>query len=675
VTSIAPRETDAPRVDRRRDGFRHRVVSGIGRRVRHQPWVWGTLLGLVALVVVAGGVYIWWLGGGLLHVSDTVQGRAKVAQKQLRAFEVSVKAGDEKAAGRHLTRAKVAVRQAEDSVDAPQVRIAKFLPYTRSTVADLDHLLTAANVMIDSADSALTVYSNFSGDSSKVFQNGRFNIDALVSARAAVVKLVSALDTAESNLKKVHGNGPKGHDALDAKRTALRQIAALRSQVAPLAPLVEALPSAVGANGTKRYLVAVMNPAEMRASGGAPLSVAFVVFKNGKYSVPLKGTTSSITRGSPAGLLGDNPRLVWNRVKGDPFQPPLGRKQRFVNATFNPDFRVSGEQLMRGTQRFFGMKTDGVIALDVVALSKLLAVTGPIPSEFGTLTAANLADELLVKAYEQQGTDIIGRQQRNDQLMSTMLSRLTQGGGIRAKAQALLSAAPARHLQVYFRDERLQRLAVTQGVAGAVPTPKTGNLTAVYTQNVNGSKVDVFQRRTVAEVVHLRKDGSGVVDRTVQIQNATPPFAGAGPDPKFGYVTRWATNLVTNLMPPGAKVTRQPQLTKLPTTAKTGRDQEGRTYAQAAVETPPGETSELSWSYTLPRAMARQADGSWLMTDAVVPQNTLNGFVLRSTVIAPDGWTVSAPDSTQSWLLNGGTAFLEIAVGQPITLQVRVAPQ
>ena len=32
-----------------------------------------------------------------------------------------------------------------------------------------------------------------------------------------------------------------------------------------------------------------MNPAEMRASGGAPLSVAFVRFKDGKMSRPVQG--------------------------------------------------------------------------------------------------------------------------------------------------------------------------------------------------------------------------------------------------------------------------------------------------------------------------------------------------------------------------------------------------
>jgi hypothetical protein len=662
VTSITAREPDAQPTE----------IPKVP--LRRRRWFLGSILGVVAVVVVTAGVYIWWLGGGLVHVSNAVQSRAEVAQKQLEAFQKSVKAGDEAGAERHLDKAKVAIAEAKDSARTPQVRVAKFLPYTRNTVADLDHLLTAADVMVDSANDGLTLYTQFSGDSSKLVTGGRFNLDALVKAREAILKLERSMDTAQSQLKQVTGDGPMGDEALDKKRTGLRQIASLRSQVAPLAPLVEALPSVVGAEGTKRYVVAVMNPAEMRGSGGAPLSVAFVVFKNGKYSVPLKGTTSSITRGSPEGLLGDNPLLVWNRVKGDPFQPPLGQPQRFVNATFNPDFRVSGEQLMRGTSKFFGMKTDGVIALDVVAIAKLLKVVGPIESASGALTAENVADELLIKAYEQQGTDIVGRQKRNDQLMSVMLSKLTEGGQVRAKGEALLSAGPGRHIQMHFRDDRLQRLVEGRGLAGAVPAPTSGNLTAAYTQNTNGSKVDVYQQRTVDEVVRLRPNGSAVVTRTVRIKNATPPFAGTGADPKFGYVTRWAANRVTSLMPPGSVVTKQPEDTKA-TRIRLGHDQAGRTFAQASVLTPPGETSELSWQYTVPKAMTRQADGSWLLTDEVVPQNTLNPFVLQITVVAPPGWTATAPDTAQPWLVNQGTAFLQVAVAEPMSLRLQVTRQ
>ena len=629
-------------------------------------------LGLLAAAILLGAVYVWWLGGGLLRVYTTGQAKADIAQHQLKLMQKSITAGDEKGARRHLGIAERAVNDAEKAARAPQVRVAKWLPYTRGTVTDLDHLLGAASVVIDAADNALNLYTEFSGDTSKLFENGRVDVKALVRGRDALRKMEGALTEARSELRAVKGTGPLGDDALKKKRSGLKQIREIRAQIRPYAPVVETLPSALGAESTKRYLVAVMNPAEMRGSGGAPLSVALVVFKDGKLTIPQKGTTSSITRGSPEGLLGDNPFLVWKRVPGDPFQPPAGRSQRFVNITTNPDFRVSGEQLVRATPAFFGMKTDGVIAIDVVAIAKLLQVIGPIQSDYGTLTADNLVQELLVKAYDQQSDDVLGRQARNDQLMSVMLSNLTGGGQLQAKAQALLSAAPTRHIQMYFRDDRLEALVRHRGLDGSVPSPARGDLTAVYTQNGNGSKVDVYQQRTVDQTVRLHADGSATVRRTVTIDNATPPYRGSGPDTKFGYTTRWATNLVISLFPRGARITQQPD-SELATTVKKGVDQVGRPFGQAAVVTPPGQSSRVSWEYELPHAAVR--DGSSLrLVDEVAPQNTVNNFLLQTTVIAPDGWTLRRVDDSQFWFVQANQGYLQIPVDGPTTLQLMADP-
>jgi hypothetical protein len=670
VTSTAARESADP------------GVAGPGRRDRWQArwhgfsprrrWVVGVAGGLLALAVVTGGVYVWWLGGGLISVSSTVQDRADIAQRQLKKFEKSLTAGDRVAARRHLRKAEQALSEARGATDKPQVRIAKWLPYTRNTVTDLDHLLSAATVLVGSANDAMGLYASVSGDGSTLFKDGQVDLDELASARDALLGMSAALDKAESELEQVDGDGPLGDEALAKKKSALKQIRSVQRRIAPFTPVIDALPAAVGAEGTKRYLVAIMNPAEMRASGGAPLSMALVVFKKGKLTIPLKGTTSSVTKGSPEGLLGDSPQLVWPRVKTDPFQPAVGEPQRFVNAGFNPDFRVSGEQMMRATPKFFGHKTDGVIALDVVALSHLLDAVGPVESEYGVLTPENLVDELLVKAYVEQGADVLGRQARNDALMTTILTDITAGGGIRTKVTALAKAIPNRHLQFFFRDKRLQRVAEEMDAAGAVPSPKVGNLTAVYTQNGNGSKVDVFQDREIDETVQLRKDGSALVRRTVTLKNNTPPYVGDVPDARRGYLTRWVTNLVINLMPPGARITDEPEV-ELEVTQKKGVDQAGRTFAQAAVVTSPGGSSTLSWEYVVPRA-AYRTGASLRYVDSVVTQNTVKGFLLRTTVLAPEGWTLRRVDDSQAWFLQGAQGFLQIGVSGPLKLQLMADP-
>ena len=176
-----------------------------------------------------------------------------------------------------------------------------------------------------------------------------------------------------------------------------------------------------------------------------------------------------------------------------------------------------------------------------------------------------------------------------------------------AKARALGEAVPGRHLQMYFRDKALQDVVVEKKLAGTIPERRTGNLSAVYTQNGNASKMDVFQHRTVCEVVRLRRDGSARVRRTVELENDSPRYVGLLPDRGFGYDTRWSTALITNLMPTGARVTEEP-VVELSSTVHQGVDQDGRTYAQAAVIMKPSATMTATWEYVVPRAAVVRGD-------------------------------------------------------------------
>ena len=609
-----------------------------GRRAKpteRPPWL-VPAAGLLLVVLLVAGAWLWWLASGLLDAARTVQDRAAAAQGELEQFRDTLKAGDEVAARAHLQAGRKALGEAKTAAQASQVRTAEHLPWVGSTVHDLDHLLAAADIMTRSGESALKVYENFSGEDSKLFHNGRFSIPAIREAQTSVDEIQRSMNQAQAELEQVTGNGPKGGQALEKKRSALRQIRSLREEIVSLNPLLKAMPEAVGANGKKTYLVAIMNPAEMRASGGAPLSVAFVKFKDGKMSIPLKGQTSQLTH--------LNSEFYWDRLTGrkDPFALPAGAAERFVNTTFNPDFATSGAQMVRATQANFGRKTDGVIALDITAIGHLLDLTGPIKTDFyGTLTGKNIANKLVVRAYR-FGSDsaaVDARHNVNDQLMSIMLSRLTEGGGLIGKARALGLAIPGRHLQMYFRDPNLQKVVVDKDMGGTVPVRSTGNLTAVYTQNGNGNKMDVFQRRTVKETVRLRGDGSAVVRRTVALENPTPPYSAPYPDRHRGYDTRWATNLVINLMPPHAKVTRQPAVT-LPGTLATGVDQDGHTYAKAAVVLPPDSSAEVSWTYVVKHAAVVKGDRMYFR-DYVAPQAMLRVPTLDLAVVAPKGWKAS----------------------------------
>ncbi len=610
-----------------------------------------------AVLAVVGAMLLW-LVGGLAWSGYTVATKAGTAQTELQRFRDTLKLGDQAAAKRHLDRGKQALRDAEGASHWPQVRLAHRTPYVGRTVTDLNHLIAAAGIMTTSADDALKISEEFAGDNSKLFHNNTFSLPAIQQARTAVTSLAAGLVRADRELTAVAGRGPLGGTALAKRDSAREQITALRSELVSLGPVLEALPAAVGASGPKTYLVIIGNPAESRAPGGAPLSVAFLAFDAGRMTIQLKGQTSELTN--------INQRLLWTPLPGDPFLVGT-RKRPFVNANVNPDFSVAAQQLMRAAVPNFGITTDGVIALDVVAVAHLLRATGPIQSPtYGELNGDNVAQKLLVDAYVNQGTTeqakIDARHVGNDELMSTMLTRLTEGGGTLGKARALGKAVPGRHLQMYFADTRLQALVSDKRAAGQPRAPAVGNLSAVYTQNGNQSKNDVFQQRTLAETVQLNGDGSATVHRTVSITNATPPYHGPLPDPTIGYLTRWVGLKVLNLMPPGAVLTASPTV-PAQATVKQGVDQAGRTYAEAFVTIPPGGSTALSWDYTLPHAA--RADGNGLrFLDYVEPQPLLNPTTLQLTVVPPPGWTFTG--------INGLAKAWKVAADHSATLSMPV---
>ncbi len=88
----------------------------------------------------------------------------------------------------------------------------------------------------------------------------------------------------------------------------------------------------------------------------------------------------------------------------------------------------------------------------------------------------------------------------------------------------------------------------------ATSTSSAGDYLGVATQNLNASKTDYWQRRSLALDVTLDEDGSSQNRLDVVIDNATPPYPFPVPDPRTGYFTRWASVALAVFLPDGVTV-------------------------------------------------------------------------------------------------------------------------
>ena len=293
------------------------------RTRRRRRVVWLALLTL-AVVAVLGA----WLALSLLGAAREVRQEAGAARSQLGRAAKALRGGDEATARRAVTAARADLARARVAADRTPVRVAGRLPLLSTPVADLDHLLAAGGILVDTAEQAIAVEARVRGDA--LFRGGRIDL-ALAAATARDAKtLLAGVDRARAELGRVRA-GPLSPGAAAARDATLRQLDQVEDQARPVMALLDAVPGAAGADGSRTYLVAVMNPAETKAWGGSPLAVALVRFDRGAVSVLQRGQV---------GVQRLSFGIRINFLPGDPWHTPR-EPSSFTLSGLSPNFPTS----------------------------------------------------------------------------------------------------------------------------------------------------------------------------------------------------------------------------------------------------------------------------------------------------------------------------------------------
>ena len=182
----------------------------------------------------------------------------------------------------------------------------------------------------------------------------------------------------------------------------------------------------------------------------------------------------------------------WDKVEGNPFH---NGKLRLSTATFAPDWSVSGEELLRGWERRTGQQTDGLVAVDVVALADMLRITGPVDVTvlYGRLDAGNFTEKL-VGDYDPTPTDQ-ARHDLNRAIVPVFAERLLAPGDGVDKIESLRNSASGPHFALWMRDPDVQAAIADIGLAGEL-SDTDHDYVAVFNQNTNASKADYWQKWT-----------------------------------------------------------------------------------------------------------------------------------------------------------------------------------
>ena len=637
--------------------------------------MWG-----IAIAIAVVGGFIFWLQVGLVASLGALGLSGYGLQSHLSGAAAGLTEGDYAVGEQEFELADQSTALLLKSVDTSQVRLVGTLPGLSAAVGNWRDSVEAAASISRATGQLIGLYGDLSGEAggARIFRDGRVDIERLELLPDEVSAAKSNIDSAQVKLVGLTA-GSFATGPLDAVRDrALRELEPVQQAVDALYDIAPVLPNALGADGVKRYLIAIGNQAEMRASGGAPLSLIMIEFEDGRISIPIKGQTS--TQLFPP----INADVRWYGPGLNPFFAQNPRNNPFVVTNTHPNFLFSAQEMVRAwSGQWDGPsypQVDGVVTLDLTAIAAVLNATGPVQSPvYGTVTGDQIGQILLVDAYQDFGQEEAQqRQDANQQLLDELLTRVLSGSDLVPAAQAVASTSPGRHFQMWMRESRLEQLAVDAGAAGVVSDPGVGDWSAMYTQNGNQSKVDVFQQRNVLVRVNLAADGSAQVNQQLTLTNATPAGRPDGPPERVGYETMWLRNAYIMYVPDAATGYRADYPVGFAVRPFRGHKQLGGGWIDDGFGhrmirlvgwTPPGGQSALSVSYSLPPGTFTPTDnGALEYRLQAEPQSLFIPGTITVQVTPPAGY---APVRQPGMQITDATATVSAVQDSPLGIALR----
>ena len=304
------------------------------------------------------------------------------------------------------------------------------------------------------------------------------------------------------------------------------QLASAEQSAETVALASQAAPTLLGADGPRRYLLLLGNPAELRDVGGHIGNWAELVADNGRLDVvevgspyelfnPQTNPPPTLTSEYPTSLLELRPQYFSQNWGGTPDTSIVAR----LAAELYPQARP-------------GAPIDGVIYADPEAFAAILSITGgvEVPATDVELTSRNAVQFLTVDQFSEladaaPGTDPLG------DTIETVLEKFTrqQLPGPRRLADLFSPVVAGGHLQISTFDPATNELLDRLGLRRTLDRPNSTDVLSVINRNANPSKIDAFLRREVAYAVRWDPvTGRTLGTVSVRLTN-TAPAGGVAP--------------------------------------------------------------------------------------------------------------------------------------------------
>ena len=406
---------------------------------------------------------------------------------------------------------------ARDQVDSPLLAPLKVLPVVGRQLRSVSALAAAAATTASDAGTAF----------------GQLSDEAAKKARTPEERLAGAERTQQvlTDLRGRLGKLDLGPDEGLVGPLARSRARFVEEYDRTMDTLGRAVTSVTGVNkfltGPSTYLVLAANNAEMRAGSGMYLQVGTLTVDNGRFDLGEFVSSADLLLPSPGATVDPDIQSLWGW---------LVPNQEWRNLNLSPRFDESARMATEMWAASGRGKVDGVIAIDVVGLQRLLEIVGPVevPDDTGgstTVTADNVRQDLLLDQYLTFRDANDRRRERLGRVGTAVFESFNERSFSAYRLlQALQESGAGRHMLLWSNDRVEEDAWRALDASGIVP-PDTMLLSVL---NRGGNKLDQFLGVDAA-ITSVTAGDNRRMTVNVTMANRTPPGLPtyvAGPFPR-----------------------------------------------------------------------------------------------------------------------------------------------
>lgn len=476
---------------------------------------------VLGLCIAFAAVALGWIGVRGAIAADHLR------SAQNSAREVIDSIGDPAAAAAAIAELSDDVKAAHTLTSDPIWRAAEVTPWLGPQLVAVSSVASAADAIAREALAPLADVASTLAPESFRPTGGRVDVDAFVAMQPAATTAATAMASADASLDRIDSAALVGplRDVIDS---VTEEFAAVQTGTQALENATRLLPAMLGADGPRDYLVLFQNNAEWRSLGGINGAMVLIHTEGGAMQLATTDAGSAFPRSDASVLpLSDEVLAIYGQRPG----------QWMQNVTQVPDFAVSASLARQQWALKHGTDVDGVVAVDPVALSYLLAATGPVTLPSGDVLTPDNAVSLLLNEVYLRYPDTKDQDAFFAQASSAIFGALVSGSGDPSALLAGLAKAGDQHrLLIWSAHPEDQQLLDGTTLAGGLPrTDSEVSTFGVFVNDGTGSKMDYYQSADTSLVwesctVDSRGLAEGTASLTVTIANNAPVDAASLPD-------------------------------------------------------------------------------------------------------------------------------------------------